>query len=224
MNPTLPDEVLARRAVLPLKPDRAVLPGRLIRLEPLDLKRDAAALYAVMNGSPIRLGERQMDAYDPDELIWRYMFGGPFASLEAMQEYLSVLINAPDGLPMSVFDQATGRQIGIACFINNVPAHLKIELGSICYSPIAQRTGANTEATYLMLKHAFGLGYRRVEWKCDALNQRSRKAALRMGFKFEGIQEYHLIVKGRSRDTAWFRILVHEWDEVKRHLESLLDR
>jgi RimJ/RimL family protein N-acetyltransferase len=105
-----------------------------------------------------------------------------------------------------------------------VPEHLKVELGSIWYSPLAQRTGANTEATYLMLRHAFGLGYRRVEWKCDALNERSRRAALRMGFAFEGVQEYHYIVKGRNRDTAWFRILDREWPTVKILLERLLDR
>ena len=103
-----------------------------------------------------------------------------------------------------------------------MPAHLRIELGSIWYSPLAQRTGANTEATYLMLGHAFDLGYRRVECKCDTLNQRSRNAALRMGFTFEGIQEAHYIVKGRNRDTAWFRILDHEWPAVKVRLEGLL--
>ncbi|HLV37504.1 MAG TPA: GNAT family protein, partial [Spirillospora sp.] len=102
------------------------------------------------------------------------------------------------------------------------PQHLKVELGNIWYSPIAQRTGANTEAIYLMLEHAFGLGYRRIEWKCDALNERSRRAALHLGFQFEGIQEYHYIVKGRSRDTAWFRMLDREWPDVRQRLEALL--
>ena len=224
MNPILPDDVLAQRTALPLKPVDVTLEGRVVRLEPLDMVRDAAALYAVMNGSPITLGARQIDAYNPDELIWRYMFGGPFATLDAMTDYPRKLIDAPNGLPFCVFDQASGRPVGIACYINNVPEHLKIELGSICYSPIVQRTGANTEATYLMLEHAFALGYRRLEWKCDALNQRSRKSALRMGFQFEGIQEYHMIVKDRNRDTAWFRILDHEWDGVQRQLEAMLGR
>jgi RimJ/RimL family protein N-acetyltransferase len=106
--------------------------------------------------------------------------------------------------------------------MTNFPQHLKVELGSIWYSPVAQRTSANTEATYLMLKHAFAIGYRRLEWKCNALNERSRKAALRMGFRFEGIQESHYIIKGRNRDTAWYRILDSEWPEVETHLESLL--
>jgi RimJ/RimL family protein N-acetyltransferase len=106
--------------------------------------------------------------------------------------------------------------------MNNYPEHLKIELGGIWYSPVVQRTPANTEATYLMLGHAFELGYRRVEWKCNSYNERSRRAALRMGFKFEGIQEGHMIVKGRNRDTAWFRIVDAEWFTVKAHLEKLL--
>lgn len=219
---SLPDEVLARRERLPVKPDAVMLEGKRVRLLPLDIERDAAALYAVTDGSPITLGDRHVDAYDADEVIWRYLFAGPFAALDDFIAYLRYLVDQPNGLPMCVFDQASGRQVGIACFINNTPRDLKIELGSICYSPIAQRTGANTEATYLMLRHAFELGYRRLEWKCNALNERSRHSALRMGFQFEGIQEYHMIVKGCSRDTAWFRILDHEWDNVKRHLEGLL--
>ena len=222
MSISLPDDTLARRERLPIKLDSVTLEGERVRLMPLDPERDAAALYAVMNGSPITMGGRHVEAYDEDVLIWRYLFAGPFASSDDFAVYLRGLVGLPNGLPLCVLDRATGQQVGIACFINNVPRDLKIELGSICYSPIAQRTGANTEATYLMLAHAFALGYRRLEWKCDALNERSRNAALRMGFQFEGIQEYHMIVKGRSRDTAWFRILDHEWGTVKAHLETLL--
>jgi RimJ/RimL family protein N-acetyltransferase len=117
---------------------------------------------------------------------------------------------------------ATGRQVGVLNYMNNFPEHLKIELGSIWYSPLVQRTNANLEATYLTLKHAFELGYRRLEWKCNALNERSRRAALRMGFQFEGIQEAHMIIKGRNRDTAWYRLLDGEWAQVKPHLEGML--
>ena len=109
-----------------------------------------------------------------------------------------------------------GIPVGVACLMANRPADLKIELGSIWYGPIAQGTGVAREATQLMLAHAFGLGYRRVEWKCDALNERSRRAALSYGFTFEGIHEAHMIVKGHSRDTAWFRYLVEEWDSRPR--------
>ncbi|MEP0761211.1 MAG: GNAT family N-acetyltransferase, partial [Chloroflexota bacterium] len=220
----LPPDVLERRARLPLKPEPVVLRGDFVRLEPVDVQRHLEGLWAVSNGSPITLGGRSLGAYDAEELIWRYLFGGPFASLEAFEGYVRAQVNAPNGLPFCVVDSATGRPIGMANYLNNTPEHLRIELGSIWYSPIAQRTAANTEATALMLGHAFALGYRRVEWKCDARNERSRRAALRMGFQFEGVQQQHMIVKGCSRDTAWFRILDGEWPGVKAHLEGLLRR
>jgi RimJ/RimL family protein N-acetyltransferase len=207
----LPAEVLARIGALPQKPEPVTLTGRRVRLAPLDLQRDADALQVISDGSPIALGDRHCAAYDPELLIWRYMAQGPFPDTTALARFLQAQVNASDGLCLTVFDLPTGRPIGVANYINNVPVHLKVELGSIWYSPIAQRTLANTEATFLMLGHAFALGYRRVEWKCDALNARSRRAALRIGFRFEGIQEQHFIVKGRNRDTAWFRILDHEW-------------
>lgn len=193
-----------------------------MRLLPLVLERDLAQLYAISNGQPATLGERSVGAYDADELIWRYMLAGPFASQAEMAAYLQPQIDSASGLCLCVCDVLTGQQVGVLNYMNNIPEHLKIELGSIWYSPLAQRTHANTEATYLALRHAFALGYRRLEWKCNALNQRSRRAALRMGFTFEGIQEAHFIIKGRNRDTAWFRILDHEWAAVKAHLEKML--
>ncbi len=117
----------------------------------------------------------------------------------------------PSGLCLCVLDRATGRQVGVTNFLNNAPEHLRIELGSIWYSPLVQGTGANTEATYLMLRHAFGLGYRRVEWKCNVRNTRSYRAALRMGFTYEGTLEAYAIATGCNRDSAWFRILDTEW-------------
>ncbi len=122
----------------------------------------------------------------------------------------------------TVFDIASGRAVGFTAYTSNMPEHLKIELGHIWYSPVVQRTNANLESTYLMLRHAFGLGYRRVEWKCDALNERSRRSALRMGFRFEGVQEAHFVIKGRNRDTAWFRMLAPEWPGVQARLEAML--
>ena len=189
---------------------------------PLELTKDVAPLFAVSNGSAIMLENRKVDAYNPDQQIWQYMSAGPFASVHELTAFLRPQVEAENGLCFCVFDCKTNTQIGVANYMNNFPAHLKIELGNIWYSPIAQRTNANLEATYLMLKHVFALGYHRVEWKCDSFNERSRRAALRMGFKFEGIQEYHFIIKARSRDTAWFRILDCEWEKVKLHLEELL--
>lgn len=220
--PLLAEETLARRQVLPLKPDPVVLEGRTVRLAPLDPARDTPALYALSNGQPARLGTRAVDAYDADALIWRYMNSGPYPDVESMAANLAGWCAVDDVLCLGVYDQATGTPVGSASYMSNHPAHLKIELGSIWYSPLAQGTAANTEATCLMLRHAFDLGYRRVEWKCNALNARSRRAALRLGFQFEGIQECHFIVKNRSRDTAWFRMLDKEWPAVRANLEKLL--
>jgi RimJ/RimL family protein N-acetyltransferase len=213
---------LAKQKQLPMKPAPVVLTGQYVRLEPLVIARDAQPLFEVSNGCPITLGNRSIAAYDADALIWRYIIDGPFENIADFTSSLQAKVNATDGLCQCVFDLATQRQIGTINFISNNPLHLKIELGSIWYSPIVQRTYTNTEATYLMLKHAFDLGYRRLEWKCHAQNERSRKAALKIGFTFEGIQESHMIVKGCSRDTAWFRMLENEWPEAKAKLELLL--
>lgn len=220
----LPETILVRRNLLPDKPAPIKLIGKYVYLEPLVISRDAKVLFAMSNGTPLTLGERSVSAYNPDELIWRYMFDGPFDNETDFEVSLKPYVNASNGLACCVFDHASKRQVGVANFMNNSPQHLKIELGGIWYSPIVQRTQANTEATYLMLKTAFDLGYLRVEWKCDSQNQRSRHAALRMGFKFEGIQENHMIMKNRNRDTAWFRILEDEWPEVRKKLEELLYR
>jgi RimJ/RimL family protein N-acetyltransferase len=217
------DKVLNAIARLPVKPEAVSITGRYIRLEPTDLERDGERLYAISNGQPATLGDHSIEAYDPDELIWRYLFSGPFATLEDFIAYMKPQINAGNGLCYTVFDNKTGEAVGVINYMNNFPDHLKIELGSIWYSPLVQRSHANTEATYLLLKRTFELGYRRLEWKCNSLNERSRRAALRMGFQFEGIQEAHMIVKGSNRDTAWFRILAHEWPNVKLKLEALLD-
>jgi RimJ/RimL family protein N-acetyltransferase len=222
LGPRLPDDVLARRAALPLKPSPVTLTGRIVELVPLDVDRHVEALHAASDGSPCRWGEREVGAYDPDELVWRYMPGGPFADAAALAGYLGALVAAPDGLCLCVTDASTGQPLGAVNYQANSPQHLKVELGNIWYSPVAQGTAANTEAAHLLLEHAFGLGYRRVEWKCDAFNRRSRRAAERIGFTFEGIQDAHYIVKGRNRDTAWFRILDAEWPAVRERLGAAL--
>ncbi|MEO8707377.1 MAG: GNAT family protein, partial [Kofleriaceae bacterium] len=207
----LPPDVLARRATLPAKPDAVTLTGSRVELAPIDLERDIEMLHAVSNGQPFTLGERSVAAYDPDELVWKYMQGSAFADARELHVYLEAQAAIPDWRVLTVHDRITGTPIGVVCLIANRPADLKIELGAIWYGPIAQGSGASREATQLMCAHAFGLGYRRVEWKCDALNERSRRAALSYGFTYEGIQQAHMIVKGRSRDTAWFRMLDSEW-------------
>jgi RimJ/RimL family protein N-acetyltransferase len=218
----LSEAQLRLASTLPAKPSPVVLEGRYVRLTPFDRARDCEALHAISNGSPVSIGERSVDAYDADELIWRYLFKGPFETAQALGEFLADIAATANFRAFSVFDFATGQAVGFAAYTNNAPEHLKIELGHIWYSPVVQRTNANLEATYLMLRHAFELGYRRVEWKCDALNERSRRSALRMGFTFEGIQEAHFIIKGRNRDTAWFRMVHGEWPAVRRQLEGML--
>jgi len=188
-----PPEVLARRDKLPKKPARVVLRGPHVTLEPLELDRDVGALHAISG----------------DEEIWRYMSGGPFADAGELRAWLAPQVAADDGLPFVV--RAGDQAAGVACLIANQPMHLKIELGSIWYGTAFQRRGVSREATQLLLTHVFGLGYLRAEWKCDAKNEPSRRAALSYGFSFEGIQDAHYIIKGRRRDTAWFRMLAHEW-------------
>jgi RimJ/RimL family protein N-acetyltransferase len=195
--PPLPAEVLARRDRLPVKPAAVVLTGATVQLRPLDLDGDIGALHAISSGP------------DCEERVWRWMSGGPFADAAALRAWLAVQDAAPDGRPFTVV--AAGAPVGVANLIANQPQHLKIELGTIWYGPAAQRTGVSREATRLLLAHVFGLGYRRAEWKCDALNEPSRRAALSYGFRFEGIQDAHYIIKGRNRDTAWFRMLADEF-------------
>jgi RimJ/RimL family protein N-acetyltransferase len=223
VGPPLSDAALARAASLPQRPAPVELIGQRIRLVPTDPARDAAPLYAVSNGTPIRVGDLACAAYDADRLVWRYLRQTTPTDPATTEAYLTQLCAAPDLLALTMLEQQSGHPVGIMTFMANQPAHLKIELGNIWVSPIMQGRRAVHTGAYLMLRHSFQLGYRRVEWKCDALNLRSRRTALRLGFTFEGIQEYHYIVKGRSRDTAWFRMLDHEWPKLRATLETWLD-
>jgi RimJ/RimL family protein N-acetyltransferase len=223
LAPLLPDDVLTHRAQLPLKPQVDTLHGKYITLISYSPTDHESALFALSNGTEITVGDRHHAAYDPEALIWRHMFAGPFATQADFAAYMQGQLNAPNGKPFTVIDNSLAHPVGVINLMNNVPDFLKVELGSIWYSPIAQRTFANLEATYLLAKWAFESGYRRVEWKCDALNERSRHSAQRMGFRYEGTQDFHMIVKNRSRDTVWFRILDHEWEEVKVGMEGLLN-
>jgi RimJ/RimL family protein N-acetyltransferase len=212
----LPPDVLARRDTLPLKPVPVVLTGQLVELRPLELASDGDALHAVSSGAPFSLAGRSVAAYDPEERIWRWMSGGPFADAAALHGWLARLAAEPDTLAFTV--RVAGTPVGVACYLANQPRHLKIELGSIWYGAVAQGTGVSAETAYLLAGHAFALGYRRVEWKCDAKNQRSRRAAVAYGFAFEGVQDAHYIIKNRNRDTAWYRMLDAEWPTFRDRL------
>jgi len=189
-----------------------VYEGARIALSPLDAERDAADLFAVSHGTPER------------EAIWTWMPAGPFGDRRAMEAYLRERAGSADPLFLSVVDRESGRRVGMTSFMAIAPEARRLEVGFIWYAPEFQRGRANNEAMLLMLGEAFDrLGYRRVEWKCDAENRKSRRAALRLGFVFEGVFRQHLIVKGRNRDTAWFSMLDGEWPAAKAELLRRLE-
>jgi len=157
------------------------------------------------------------------EELWRYLGEGPFPDRESFRAAMEKKAASEDPIFLAIVDNGTGRVVGTASYLRVEPVHRVIEVGWILYTPHLQRTPAATEVMYLMAKHVFeDLGYRRYEWKCDALNAPSRRAALRLGFTFEGIFRQHMIVKGRNRDTAWFSILDSEWPSRKRAFERWL--
>ena len=156
--------------------------------------------------------------------MWQYLFEGPFADRAAFEVHLKRIAASEDPLFFAILDNASGSALGYASYMRIEPVHRVIEVGSILYTPRLQQTTLATEAMYLMARHVFeDLGYRRYEWKCNALNAPSRRAALRFGFTFEGIFRQHMIVKGRNRDTAWFSMLDSEWPARKANFERWLD-
>ncbi len=161
---------------------------------------------------------------DPETYhLWDYLFDGPYEDLQSFSESIDRKSKSQDPIFYAIEEAATGRALGHAAYMRIEPHHRVIEVGSILYTPALQRTAAATEAMYLMAQHVFeDLQYRRYEWKCNALNLPSRRAALRLGFTFEGIFRQHMIVKGRNRDTAWFSMLDTEWPERKIEFERWL--
>ena len=192
-------------------PSRQTLYGETVRLEPLDPIADADDLYVGSHGDPVR------------ESVWDYMSYGPFPSADAMKRWLRHRATLDDPLVFTVLHQATNRRVGMVSFLRQNPSHRVLEIGHIWYAPEVQRTKVNTESVYLLLRKAFDLGYRRVEWKCDARNQRSRQAALRLGFTYEGTFRQHQIIKGGNRDTAWFSMLDGEWPGIRERIEAWLE-
>ena len=185
--------------------------GEFIVLSPVNPQTDAEELYECAHGS------------DMKEQIWTYMGYGPFDNVHSMRQWLEAKAESNDPLFFTVHHRKLKYRVGMVSFLNIASDMRRLELGHIWYSPDAQRSSVNTEAVYLMLCEAFDrLKYRRVEWKCDALNERSRFAAIRLGFQFEGVFRQHMIVKGRNRDTAWYSILDNEWATVKKNMEMWL--
>ena len=190
-------------------PSPQLLAGRYVTLKPLNASRHSAALWGVVQGH--------------DE-VWTYLADGPYAYEADLRDALEQKECGTAAVFLAIVPRASGKAEGYASYMRMDPANGVIEVGNILLAPSLQRTTAATEAMYLMARHIFeDLGYRRYEWKCNAKNEPSRRAALRYGFTFEGIFRQHMIVKGQNRDTAWFSILESEWPTRKAAFEAWLD-
>lgn len=193
----------------PPAPSGEVLTGRYAELEKLNADRHAAELFQAFGA-------------DPSGDLWTYMAWGPFSSASSYHHWAKAAAKLKDPYFYVIRDLSTRRICGVAAYLRITPAAGVIEVGGITYAPELQRTKAATEAMYLMMKWAFEAGYRRYEWKCDALNLPSRRAAQRLGFSYEGIFRQAVIVKDRNRDTAWFACVDGEWAGLKAAYEAWL--
>ncbi len=193
------------------RPSPTPMTGRFCRVEPLDAARHAAELYAA-------------NSEDREGRMWTYLPWGPYAGFDDYLAAIKAGLLRADFITYAVIDAASGKAAGVASYLNINPTAGSIEVGGIAYSPALQHKPAGTEAMYLMMRRVFDeVGYRRYEWKCNALNAPSRAAAERYGFRFEGIFRQAEIVKGRNRDTAWFSIIDREWPGIKAAFERWLD-
>jgi RimJ/RimL family protein N-acetyltransferase len=194
------------------QPARPVeLRGEYVLLRPVDPAGDAASLYR--------------DSHPPegDERIWTYLPYGPYERVETLEGYLLEAAASADPVFFAIAPLPEERPLGIASYLRITPDEGAIEIGHIWFGKSLQRTVAATEAIFLLARHAFDdLGYRRLEWKCNALNEASRRAAERFGFTFEGVFRRHQVVKGRNRDTAWYSIVDDEWPAIRAAFETWL--
>lgn len=187
-----------------LLPTRAPIVGRWVTLEPQDAERDAAELFEAGHSTPEGLA------------IWDYLAYGPWPSLEAYKQTLKAQAASFDPIFYTIRCHATGKCCGQITLMDLNAINGVAEIGNIWFGPELQRTRAATEALFLAMDYPMSrLGYRRMQWRCNAQNQRSRAAARRLGFRFEGIFYNHLIFKGKNRDTAWYSILDNEWPVVR---------
>lgn len=191
-------------------PQTDTLDGRFIRLEKLDPARHGDGLWQALQGP----------ASDP--LLWDYLPYGPFSERAAFDRWLQGNAAGRDPLFYSVIDRASGQAQGLLGYMSIVPDHGRFELGHIAFGAAMQRTPKGTEAVYLLSKLGFELGNRRLEWKCNNANARSKRAAERFGFVFEGVFRNHMVVKGRNRDTAWYSITDEQWPALARGFERWL--
>ena len=195
--------------VPPPLPPRSPMGGRYCRVEPID-ERFAGDLYAAAS-------------QDADGRTWTYLPYGPFGTEPHYRDWLMATCFGDDPLFFAIVDAADGKAVGLASYLNIRPTQGSIEVGHVYFSPALQRTRLATEAMYLMMRRAFELGYRRYEWKCDALNAASRAAAERLGLSYEGIFRQATVYKRRNRDTAWYAAVDGEWPALAAAFEAWLD-
>ncbi len=192
------------------RPQRTVVEGTGCRLEPLDAQRHEASLY-------------QAFAHAPDGRDWTYMTVGPFEDRSAFHTFAEGAAGSSDPLFFAVIDKRAGRAVGALSLMRIDAANGVIEVGNVMFSPLLKQKPISTEAQYILMKHVFeDLRYRRYEWKCDSLNEPSRRTATRLGFQFEGIFRQALVYKGRSRDTAWYSVVDSEWPRLRDAFEGWL--
>ena len=194
--------------VVPKRPGLPVITGRLARLERLDGAAHAEGLFGANAAS---------------DAIWGYLPYGPFARLAEYRVWVDGMAARDDPVFYAIRDRASGALGGVASYLRITPEAGSIEVGHINLSPLLQRSACATEALFLMMEWAFDAGFRRYEWKCDALNLPSRRAAERFGFSYEGTFRQAAVVKGRNRDTAWFAVIDKDWPGLRRAYRRWLD-
>jgi RimJ/RimL family protein N-acetyltransferase len=193
------------------RPERTTIAGRYCTLEPLNASTHADDLF---------------DAYliAPDGSDWTYLPSDRFTDRDAYRVFAAANAATEDPMHFAIVDRRTGKAVGTASLLRIDPANGSIEVGWIAFSPLIQRTPMGTEAMFLLMRYCMDdLGYRRYEWKCNALNEPSRRAALRYGFQFEGVFRQAAVVKQRNRDTAWYAFVDGDWPIVKAAFEQWLD-
>ncbi|MBI2255945.1 MAG: GNAT family N-acetyltransferase [Proteobacteria bacterium] len=192
------------------RPPRTAIEGRHVRIEMLDVEKHAADLFAA-------------NAADTENRIWTYLPYGPYQEFGPYRDWVGTMAKSEDPLFHAIVDKKSGKAVGVASYLRIEPAVGVIEVGHINYAPALQRSSGATEAMYLLMKRVFDeLGYRRYEWKCDALNAPSQSAAGRLGFIYEGTFWQATIYKGRNRDTAWYSIIDKDWPKIRAVFEAWL--
>jgi RimJ/RimL family protein N-acetyltransferase len=206
---------------LPLKMNPVTLIGQTIKLVPLDIARDAASLYRMLNGDPITFKGKTFPAYDANELIWKNFDYGPFDSLKAFEDYLKMFVSQDQNLLFCIRDIETDTALGFLGLFDNDPANLKVVINYVTASPVIWHTISTVEMEYLLLKHAFDLGYRRVEVFAFTFNIRSNRFHMSLGNSFEGRRMYSYVCKGNTYDINVMSMVDYEWkNQAKAMLET----